>query len=156
MLLLERTQADRSYSSGRTRGGALYSRKSALFPASTNGTLRKQLSMDASWFAFAPRGRKRDVQMEGVSSATEGSRRGARRLPGIHKWWRRRGIEPLVQKKTHPDLYKLSRRLCLVRRTSTDGVTGGPADLVLGPPYRRRENRTSASRRRTLPVEERR
>jgi hypothetical protein len=26
----------------------------------------------------------------------------------------------------------------------------------LGPPYRRRENRTSASRRRTLPVEERR
>ena len=43
-------------------------------------------------------------------------------------WWRRRGIEPLVQRKTHSDIYKLSRRLHLARRTSTDGVTGGPAD----------------------------
>jgi hypothetical protein len=48
--------------------------------------------------------------------------------PQCANWWRRRGIEPLVQRKTHPDLYKLSRRLCLARRTSTDGVTGGPAD----------------------------
>ncbi len=43
-------------------------------------------------------------------------------------WWRRRGIEPLVQRKTHPDVYKLIRRLCLARRTSADGVTDGPAD----------------------------
>lgn len=43
-------------------------------------------------------------------------------------WWRRRGIEPLVQRKTHSDIYKLSRRLHLARRTSTDGVTDGPAD----------------------------
>jgi len=75
--------------------------------------------------------------------------------PVCTNWWRRRGIEPLVQRKTHPDLYKLSRRLCLARRTSTDGVTGGPADSVLGPPYRRRRNRTSASRRQAGPVEER-
>ena len=43
-------------------------------------------------------------------------------------WWRRRGIEPLVQRKTHSDVYKLSRRLSLARRTSADGVTDGPAD----------------------------
>ena len=43
-------------------------------------------------------------------------------------WWRRRGIEPLVQRKTHQDIYKLSRRLSLARRTSADGVTDGPAD----------------------------
>ena len=43
-------------------------------------------------------------------------------------WWRRRGIEPLVQRKTHPDVYKLIRRLRLARRTSADGVTDGPAD----------------------------
>jgi hypothetical protein len=49
-------------------------------------------------------------------------------------WWRRRGIEPLVQRKTHPDFYRLSRRLGLARRTSADGVTDGPADEVFGPP----------------------
>ncbi len=48
--------------------------------------------------------------------------------PKLTLWWRRRGIEPLVQRKAHTDLYKLSRRLHLARRTSADGVTDGPAD----------------------------
>jgi len=44
-------------------------------------------------------------------------------------WWRRRGIEPLVQRKTSPDVYRLSWRFVLARRTSASGVTDKPADL---------------------------
>ena len=44
-------------------------------------------------------------------------------------WWRRRGIEPLVQRKTHPGFYRLSRLLSLARRTAGGRVTDGQSRL---------------------------
>ena len=44
-------------------------------------------------------------------------------------WWRRRGIEPLVQKKTHPAFYRLSRLLSLARSTAGGRVTDGQSRL---------------------------
>ena len=44
-------------------------------------------------------------------------------------WWRRRGIEPLVQRKTHPGFYRLSRLLNLARSTAGGHVADGQSRL---------------------------
>ena len=66
-------------------------------------------------------------------------------------WWRRRGIEPLVQMKAHPNVYKLS---CPFISPGARLTAGLPPDQpeILGLPYRCRGDSTPALRRRVLPT----